>query len=111
MYKAVNGLIPEYICDLIPPFVRDVTNYPLRNNNNLTVPFTRIEISRKSCIPSSISLWNSLDEDIRSSSSLPCFKNKIKNLRTDCINVPQFFYVGKGTGQFCRQESETIVAI
>ena len=39
MYK-----IPEYISDLIPPFVRDVTNYPLSNNNSLTIPFTRTEI-------------------------------------------------------------------
>ena len=37
MYKAVNGEIPEYISDLMPPFVRDVTNYPLRINNNLTI--------------------------------------------------------------------------
>ena len=51
MYKAVNDLTP----DLIPHFVRDTTNYALRNNNNLAVPFTRTEISPKSCIPSSIS--------------------------------------------------------
>ena len=92
MYKAVNDLTPEYISDLIPHFVRDVTNYSLRNNNNLRVPFTRIEISRKSCIPSSISLWNSLDKEIRASSSLSCFKNKINNLRTDCNNVPHFMW-------------------
>ena len=106
MYKVVNDLTPEYISDLISHFVKDVTNYSLRNNNNLGVPFTRTEISLKSCIPSSISLWNSLDEEIHASSSLPCFKIKIKNLRTDCNNVPQFFYVGKGIGQFCRPESE-----
>ena len=57
MYKAVNDLTPEYISD-IPHFVRDVTNYSLRNNNNLSVTYTRTRISRKSCIPSSISLWN-----------------------------------------------------
>ena len=78
MYKAVNDLTPDYISDLIPHFVRDTTNYPLHNNNNLAVPFTKTEISRKSCIPSSISLWNSLDEEIRTSSSLSCFKSKLK---------------------------------
>ncbi|MCU7813158.1 MAG: hypothetical protein KZQ77_18285, partial [Candidatus Thiodiazotropha sp. (ex Notomyrtea botanica)] len=31
MYKAVNGLIPEYLFDLIPPFLREILNYPLRN--------------------------------------------------------------------------------
>ena len=75
MYKAVNDLTPDYISDLIPHFVRDTTNDPLHNNNNnLAVPFTRTEFSRKSCIPSSICLLNSLDKDIRTSSSLPCLK-------------------------------------
>ena len=80
MYKAVNDLTSEYISDLIPHFVRDVTNYSLRNYNNLRVPFTRTEISRKSCIPSSISLWNSFDEAVCHAS---------KSLRTDC-NVPRY---------------------
>ena len=95
MYKAVNDLTLEDISDHIPHFVRDVTNYTLRNKNNLRVPFTRTEISRKSCIPSSISLWNSLDKEIRASSTLSCFKNRIKNLRTDCNNVPHFFLCGE----------------
>ena len=29
-------MVPEYISDIIPPFVRDQTNYPLRNRNDLT---------------------------------------------------------------------------
>ena len=97
MYKAVNDLTPDYISDIIPHFVRDTTNYPLRNNNNntLAVLFTRTEISRKSCIPSSISLWNLLDEEIRTSSSLSCFKSKLKTLRTDFNNVPHFFLCGE----------------
>ena len=95
MYKAVNDLTPDYISDLIPHFVRDATNYPLRNNNNLALPFTKTEISRKSCIPSSISLWNSLDEEIRTSNSLSCFKSKLKTLRSDFNYVPHFFLCGE----------------
>ena len=53
MYKAVNDLSPDYISDIIPHFVRDTTNYPLHNNNDLAVPFTRTGISRKYCIPPS----------------------------------------------------------
>ena len=94
MYKAVNGEIPEYISDLIPPFVRDVTNYPLRNNNNLTIPFTRTETSRKSCIPS-VSLWNSLGENTRNSSSLSCFKNNLRIFGTDGNQVPQYYLSGE----------------
>ena len=68
------------IFDLIPHFVKDTTNYPLRNNNNLAVPFTRTEISRKSCIHSSILL---------------CFKSKLKTLRSDFNNVQHLFICGE----------------
>ena len=47
MYKALNNMVPEYISDIIPPFVRDQTNYPFRNRNDLTVPINRTEIFRK----------------------------------------------------------------
>ena len=94
MYKAVKGVIPEYISDLIPPFVRDVTNYPLCNIYNLIIPFTRTETSQKSRIPSSVRLWNSLDENTRNSSSLSCFKNNLRSLRTDGNQVPQHYLYG-----------------
>ena len=73
IFKSVNGLTPSYISDLIPPLVRNTTHYPLRNSNNLVIPYNRTEISRKSCIPSSVSLWNSLDSNIRSSNSTSHF--------------------------------------
>ena len=38
IFKAVNGLTPNYISDLIPPVVRNTTNYSLRNNNDFVVP-------------------------------------------------------------------------
>ena len=33
MYKAVNGLAPDYIRDIIPTYVRETSPYPLRINN------------------------------------------------------------------------------
>ena len=91
MYKSINGIVPSYITDHIPPLVRETTNYPLRNNNNVTVPFTRTEISHRSCIPSSISLWNSLN--LRETSSVATFKYQLKNLRTNS-KVPSYFING-----------------
>ena len=44
MYKCTNNLVPEYISDLIPPFVRKVSNYPLRNRDNVSSIYTRTEI-------------------------------------------------------------------
>ncbi|MCG8048002.1 MAG: endonuclease/exonuclease/phosphatase family protein [Candidatus Thiodiazotropha taylori] len=94
MYNAANANVPSYISDLIPPFVRETSNYPLRNNNNISVPYTRTEISNKSCIPSSISLWNSLDTSIRESNTLVTFKHHIKRLRS-VVKVPSHYYHGE----------------
>ena len=35
MYKAVNGLAPPYISDIMPPTVGAVSRYELRNSKNL----------------------------------------------------------------------------
>ena len=94
MNKAVNGLSPGYIRDIIPPYVRETTPYSLRNNNNLVTPTTRTEISRKSCIPSSVTLWNSLDNDIRTADSLSSFKSSIKSQRLNNSKGPLYFLSG-----------------
>ena len=70
MYKSINGLVPTYVSDLIPPSVVEISTYTLRKQHNITMQdyesntilLCRTEISRKSCIPSSISAWNSLVE-------------------------------------------------
>ena len=94
MYKSVNGQVPSYIIDIIPPLVRETTNYPLRNQNNITVPFCRTDLYRKSCIPSSITLWNNLDENLRNSSSLSSFKYALKQVSSNINNVPSYYIKG-----------------
>ena len=49
----------------------------MRNTRNITVPYNRTSISQKSCIPSSIKLWNTLADDLKDSSSLLTFKKYI----------------------------------
>ena len=56
MYNVNAGLVPSYISDLIPPLVNEISDYPLRNNRNISLPYNRTNISQKSCIPSSIRL-------------------------------------------------------
>jgi len=34
MYNMYHGHAPSYLCDLLPPLVRDVTNHPVRNRND-----------------------------------------------------------------------------
>ena len=93
MYKTFNNLVPIYIIELIPPLTDDVSNYPLRNSNNIAIPFTRTEISHRSCILSSITQWNSLDQNVRTTDSLKCFKNHITNSYIT-NTIPSFYLVG-----------------
>ena len=94
MYRSVNGLVPTYITDLIPPVIRETTNYPLRNQNNIKIPFCRTEIFRKSCIPSGIAVWNSLHESLRNSSILYSFKYQMKRDLVDVQKVPPCYIYG-----------------
>ena len=91
MYKALNNMVPEYIFDIIPSFVRDQTNYPLRNRNDLTVPINRTEIFRKSCIPLSTSLWNSLDNNFNEIPSFEGFKKQLKDIYLNATKVPSYY--------------------
>ena len=94
MYKALNGQAPSYISDIIPPHIRETTNYSLRNRDNITVPFCRAELFRNPCIPSSVPLWNNLDENIRNSSSFSSFKYEIKRHNLTIHGVPQHYLYG-----------------
>ena len=93
MYKSVNGLVPTYISDLIPRSVGEISTYVLRNQNDITVPFCRTEISRKSRIPSSISVWNSLNIELRNSPSMASFKYQLKK-HQNSSEVPTHYRAG-----------------
>jgi hypothetical protein len=43
VYKAKNGLLPDYLSSLFPPTVSETTSYPLRNYNN----YVTIAIARR----------------------------------------------------------------
>ena len=96
MYKCSNNLVPDYISDIIPLRVGEITNYPIRNHQNLTNMYTRTEISRKSCIPSSVSYWNNnyLNNDIREIDTYLSFRNAFKNEFLCNANVPSYFMKG-----------------
>ena len=94
MYRSVNRLVPSYISDLIPPVVGETTNYPLWNQINIAIPFCSTELFRKSCIPSSISLWNSLDDSLRNSHSLGSFKYHLKRDTPSVVKVPIYYTYG-----------------
>ena len=90
MFKVHHGQVPTYISDLIPPLVREISNYPLRNMNNYSAPFARTEMFKRSSIPSSISLWNAADNSLKESNTLQSFKHHQKSSSTCNFKIPSY---------------------
>ena len=83
MFKIVNNDLLGYLKNLLPNRVGDQTHYQLRNNKNYEVPYSRLCSYENSYFPSTLRLWNELDQDTRNSSSVLELKNKIKSQVTD----------------------------
>jgi hypothetical protein len=81
------------VLHLLPPLVRDVTNYPVRNRNDYTVPRCRLSLYQSSFIPSVINLWNSLDNDTRNTRTSDSFKINLKS-KVVLAKIPAHFLVG-----------------
>ena len=94
MYKCSNNLVSDYISDIIPPLVREVSDYPLRNRNNLANVFTRTETSHRSCVPSSVSCWNSLQSDLREAETFLWFHHNLKDKILAVRKIPSYFMKG-----------------
>ena len=110
IYRSINSLVPTFIAEPIPPLTGNVSNYDLKNRNNITIPFTRINISYRSCIPSSIALWNSLEENLRTIDSVKGFKTHIKNSSYTHI-VPSCYFMRDRYLQYYMRELEIAIAI
>ena len=92
-YVQINQWSCSYMRIWPDSSVGEISNYILRNQHNITVPFCRTEISRKSYIPSSISAWNSLDIELRNSPSLASFKYQLKKHQNNS-SVPTYYRTG-----------------
>ena len=75
MFKAVNGLAPDYINDIVL-FNFETHDYRTRNINNLSlyVPFVKKEQFRNSLQYSGAILWNQLPIQVQSAKSIDSFK-------------------------------------
>jgi hypothetical protein len=70
-YKIINGQVPDYLTELVPPTVADTNNYNLRNRLNISQPSPRLSTHQQSYFPSTIKLWNTLDLNLRQLPTLP----------------------------------------
>ena len=76
MHKVVNGLVPNYLSDLLPETVGDRTLYNLRNKDNLQSIPARTTAFYKTLIPSAVRSWNLLDLDLKGIQDHKTFKNE-----------------------------------
>ena len=93
-YNIQNGNAPQYLRSLIPPSIQSTTTYPLRNAEDIIIPFCRLSLTNNSYIPSTIRQWNRLDKSIRNSDSLSRFKTELKKINAECEPVPKYFSYG-----------------
>lgn len=93
-FKLVNNLTPPYLTGILPPTRQQSSTYQLRNPQDITIPHTRLQLFKKSFLPSSIALWNSLSEDTKAMPTLPAFKRRIK----PSFTRSKAFSMGRGKG-------------
>ena len=60
IYKVTHNMVPEYIQDIIPSSVGEISRHDLRNRQNISTVPQRTTIFAQSCIPSSTSAWNTI---------------------------------------------------
>jgi hypothetical protein len=60
LYNIQNGSTPSYLLDLIPPTFQSTSIYPLRNGNDIIVPFCRLSLTRDSFVSATVREWNNL---------------------------------------------------
>ena len=85
----LNCLIFIYKClkkDKFPDFKNrfiknsDFYSYSMRNNHLYRIPWERLDVCRNSYFVQGLTLWNLLDDTVKSSTNLDIFKKKIKFL-------------------------------
>ena len=91
LFKIKNGFAPSYLYDLLPPLVGYEMQYQLRNRLDFSEPLCRLEIYKKSFIPSAVSLWNCLPIHIRNQTELNTFKRLVVKRANP---VPYYYLVG-----------------
>ena len=80
VYKAVHGLAPDYISDLILPYI-PTRRLRSEDQHRLVVPTTKlVSFGDRAFAKAGPTLWNKLPLNIRCSNTLTSFKSAIKTL-------------------------------
>ena len=73
-YKMVHKMTPEFLSELVPPFIHETNRYNLRNANDIQSIHARTALFHNSFIPATVRDWNNLPLQVRQSESLSIFK-------------------------------------
>ena len=79
------------MCNCLPPTVSSISDHNLRNDENYAPPRSKLRMSMASFIPSTVSLWNNLELNVRNSPNISCLKSKIKE---NTIRSPENYSEG-----------------
>ena len=90
-YKMDNHLAPDYLCNILPSHIREVSSYPIRNADNYTQIHSRTALYGSSFLPSAIREWNKLPTDHRNAESQDMFIELITDTNDQ---VPCYYYCG-----------------
>ena len=88
LFKTINSLRRTYLEVLLPQPNQRYIEYNLRNKDHIRLPFTRLELFRRSFLPTAIRLWNNLTLEQRSVTTLSQFKDCIRTMSPE----PQIIY-------------------
>ena len=92
----MQGLVPNYLSDLLSPIVGQTNNYALRNADHIHSFRPKTNLFSDSFFPSTIKVRNSLSNEAKELTSVLVFKN---NLNRNKLQSPYYFHVGSRFGQ------------
>ena len=90
-FKFVNNLLPRHLCNKFPHLAADENPYHRRRPLERRIPRCHTELYKKSCFPSTTSLWNLLPDQAKTLDSIGAFKRFISK---EDQNVPPYYYIG-----------------
>lgn len=79
MYKILNNYTHKCLYDMVEQCLPVSHNYSLRNNNLFHIPITRTIAYYNSFLPSTVKLWNTLPNSLKSATSIAKFKQGLQN--------------------------------
>ncbi|MCG7881047.1 MAG: hypothetical protein JAY96_05605 [Candidatus Thiodiazotropha endolucinida] len=103
-YKMDHQIAPDYLCNLLPLHIGDVSSYPLRNADNYSLVHSRTALYGSSFLPSTIREWNRLPNEHRNAESQNAFK---QNLSENSVKVPYYFFCGNREEQIIHTRLRT----